>query len=858
MLVIGAKRNFYGATVGLLTCAFIASISAEAAAQQVALEEIVVTARKRAESLQEIPVAISAFSASQLENLGFDNLTDVSQFTPGLEYNQQGVQAPGRIYTQIRFRGMGTEINEPFGQVGSAFLDGIYMASGVSSIGVENLERVEVVKGPSSAWLGRSTFAGAINMITKTPSTEEFSGRVTGEYAEYGSYDFSLGLEGPIVKDRLAVRVFAQGYGTDGQYTASDGGQLGQERTDSISGTLYATPNERLEIKLNALHAEDKDGGVPAVLFSGPNGRRGTDLGLTNCFADGVTSPTLFKLNDPALGALTDFVCGEIPSRLDLVDTNTTISPDLLEFWNTVVPSRDDVPSLDRVGNHRKQVRFSASLDYELPFEGVLANSTLSVLAGLGEENVNTIRDADMTGINNWYARAPQHISTQQYEARITSDQENALTWLLGVSLFDATFTSQFGGTAEPVIGIDGGITTGPIFTAFDLDVALGGTSDGFCPCVLPPFLPDPINQGKTFGVFGSLGYQVTEEFAVDFEWRWQRDKIRTESATPLTTLGIAAPFLIGEGDQGTILGEQFTTFLPRVTLQYQPTDATNVWATFSRGNNPGFFNAGLTSLSEADATLLLAENPDTTLFLDEEKLDNYELGWKQSFLENRANISLVGYYMEWKNQKTRTAVIYTDSLGRESNVSAAVGGFSTDLKGFEFEGSAAVTDNLTIDASVSWADAEFKDFECGFTDDYAPANANGILVCDGNRPIQYPEWSGTFSATWVDELSADWNYFSRVDGIYRGKRYVDEQNFAYIGDAWLFNLRLGIESEDLRLEGFVTNLFNNKQYTGGARWSDFSADRNTIIPLEAFVQQAIALSPPDLRTVGVRAAFDF
>ena len=155
--------------IALATMA-ITAMPLAAEAQQLALEEIVVTARKRAESLQEIPVAITAFSSQQMEAIGAPNLVDLAKFTPGLQFNEPGVQEPGRVYTAIRFRGLGSEIKEPFGQIGSAFIDGIYIPNGVSSLGTDLFERIEVVKGPSSAWLGRSTFAGAVNFITRTPS----------------------------------------------------------------------------------------------------------------------------------------------------------------------------------------------------------------------------------------------------------------------------------------------------------------------------------------------------------------------------------------------------------------------------------------------------------------------------------------------------------------------------------------------------------------------------------------------------------------------------------------------------------------------------------------------------------------
>jgi iron complex outermembrane recepter protein len=849
-------KSFGLRCLALATAAAMAlPIAAEA--QNIALEEIVVTARKRAESLQDIPVAISAFSADQIEVTGSANLVDLTKFTPGIQFNEQGVQEPGRLYTAIRFRGLGSEIKEPFGQVGSAFVDGIYVSSGVSSFGTENFERIEIVKGPSSAWLGRSTFAGAVNMITKTPSTTEYSGRITAKFAEDGTYDSSFSHEGPLVEDKLAYRVFVQGYGTDGQYTASDGGDLGKERTDTLSATLFATPTEDLTIKLNAFFAKDNDGAPAGVFITGPQGLRGQNTGaLTNCFSSGKTSPLTTRRND-GVTPLSDFICGAIPTGLDnLVDSNTTVQPEFIDFWTQIVPQADGTLFLDKVGIKRKQRRASLNIDYDLNAGGLLEGSTFSILAGYGKEQVISIRDFDITPANNWLSRDPQIVETKQFEARLASGQDNALTWLIGVSLFDATFSSQFSG-GEVVVGGDGGLRS--VLSSFDLDVIFGGKSDGLCPCGFPPLDPPPINTGKTFGVFGSFGYDFTDSLGIDFDWRWQEDKIRAETASIQSSFAFIEPFETGGGSGlGVELGEEFKSFLPRVTLQYQPTDETNVWATYSEGNNPGFFNLDLITRPAADIALVRAQLPGASLFADEESLKNYELGWKQQLMENRINFSVVAYYMEWTNQKTRTAAAFDRPNGSQGIANIVVGGFSTDIKGLEFEGAAALTENLTLNVGLNYADAEYQNFECGFADKFAPADPDNVVRCDGNSPVQFPKWSGSFATTWTDSLTSNWDYFIRFDGAYTGKRFTDEKNFSWIGEQWLFNLRAGVTDENLRLEAFVTNLFNDDQYLAGNRWTDFSADRDGLFPFEFGLANGIALTAPKKRQFGVRAAYNF
>lgn len=133
---------------------------------QPAIEEIVVTARKRAESLLEVPVSITAFSSTQLDRGGFTSLEDLSFKTAGLHFNKQGGQIPGRFNTAVRFRGMDTNQLAASQQLGTVFMDGVYVSQGIAGIDFSTIDRVEIIKGPQSATYGRSTFAGAVNYVT--------------------------------------------------------------------------------------------------------------------------------------------------------------------------------------------------------------------------------------------------------------------------------------------------------------------------------------------------------------------------------------------------------------------------------------------------------------------------------------------------------------------------------------------------------------------------------------------------------------------------------------------------------------------------------------------------------------------
>ena len=160
------KARLQEQTVGLLVCLIASSVGYAQGNQEAvdsgtqsegSLLEVVVTARKRDESLLEVPVAVSSISAAELESSGVKGLEDIAKSVPGIQYSDQGGQFPGRFDSAIRFRGMNVNSSQPTSQLGALFLDGIYVLGGTHSLPVDNLERVEVIRGPQAAYFGRNT-----------------------------------------------------------------------------------------------------------------------------------------------------------------------------------------------------------------------------------------------------------------------------------------------------------------------------------------------------------------------------------------------------------------------------------------------------------------------------------------------------------------------------------------------------------------------------------------------------------------------------------------------------------------------------------------------------------------------------
>jgi len=162
------KKNVLKISTSVLA---ISSLLVPPAVHAQITDEIIVTARKKEESLIDVPLAITALGSVELEAGGFENIIDISKVAPGLFIEPiNGVSA--RVQTQPRFRGVTFDANSPLQRTATVFIDGILTSGGIQSVDVNEVDRVEIIKGPQSALFGRNTYSGAINYVTKDPSAE--------------------------------------------------------------------------------------------------------------------------------------------------------------------------------------------------------------------------------------------------------------------------------------------------------------------------------------------------------------------------------------------------------------------------------------------------------------------------------------------------------------------------------------------------------------------------------------------------------------------------------------------------------------------------------------------------------------
>lgn len=215
------------------------------------IAEMVVTARKREETVLDVPVAVSAFSAARIESLGLTDIADLARFTPGFSL----APALGRQPAAYRpvFRGVTTVRNGVTNaNAGNTFIDGVYVGAALLSTELANLERVEVMRGPQSAQFGRNTYVGAVNYVTRKPS-RELEGQVTATAAEHDTLEAAGWVSGPLGGERLRFALGAGHRAYGGEWTnLRDGSDVGGEESDELTGKLLFQPTADLDVTLKA------------------------------------------------------------------------------------------------------------------------------------------------------------------------------------------------------------------------------------------------------------------------------------------------------------------------------------------------------------------------------------------------------------------------------------------------------------------------------------------------------------------------------------------------------------------------------------------------------------------------------
>ncbi len=529
-----------GASIAaLLTASPALSQDAPAAQEEVGVGEIVITAQRREERLQDAPLSVTALSAESLTDRGIDNLGDISNFAPNLELHPTNRPAGGGSAFAGYIRGVGTgDFQFPTDPGIGLYVDDVYIARSMGGLlSLEDIERVEVLKGPQGTLYGRNTIGGAINVITTDP---RLSGEATGIVkARAGSYrraDVSALINTPLVQDVLGLKLSAsyltsEGYGTrilDGQHYAS-------ENRFILRGAIKAQLGEAVTLKVAGDYTRQRQNPPSGYLIDFvPAGATVAKIARFNQFAAPWWNP---QLGLPT-GSIYD-------ARWE--------STDPYRVYSLQAQQDDaDIGGLSAV--------FTFDLSHDIYLKSVSAWRSIDATIEV---------DGDQTPYPLQQSRTTMNQDQLSQELQLGGTaMDGKLNFLIGAYAFreegDSTvFTRSFEGIYEALIAASQPTTAadvGNTFTTFYM-------------------------KATSYALFTQETLKLTDQFGVTLGARYNIDRkeystsvIRPQNNAVVVPLSSAVA--------------EWESFTPRVALEFKPNTDMLLYASWSKGFKSGGFGA--------------------------------------------------------------------------------------------------------------------------------------------------------------------------------------------------------------------------------------------------------------------------
>ena len=845
------------------------------------LDEIVVTARKRAENIQETPLSISAFTADMIEAAAIRDLADVAKFTPGFSLDDEFGRTSG---VRPVIRGQATIL----GASGvSTFVDGILLNGSILDYDLTDVERIEVVKGPQSALYGRNTYSGAINIITKSPS-DEFSGDVKVDGGKFGRFELGGTIRGPI-SDTVSANLHGRYFTRGGPFTNTfDGTDIGQQESGALSLALFYEPTDRLNararIRLSKLHDDQ-----PRLFSQGPSENNifqdngPVYNGNSRYFAGEITNRPIayddvrilgekgfedtealqaslsinYELNDQVnMEFINGFNADNNESKFDFDHTAASLGPLLVNlgaFFPVGVTQLDqfsvvnNIPLIDSFGNPRDPAPTcnQPALD---PFFSNLDFSNFCHFAV-------AVNPADFASVGK--STSDDH----SHELRFNYDAAERWTGMIGGYYFQGS--SKFEGTRQAPAGLaDIFRSDFALQNANFVDICLanpftpcaavpGGATVGYI--VGPNFLDDPEaiiqsftldadrsiieSERRNLAIFGSLDFDVTEQLTVTAEARYKSERIKTSTISRTAVYnfnGTQTDFVV---EPDVRREETFTSFNPRFTAKYQANENINVYAIAARGDKPGGFN-------NANAIPLGFGS------YDEETVWAFEGGVKNTFMDGTLILNLAGFHNSISDYQLTQATTF--ATGETTTVISNVG--KVRVQGLEAEMTYRVPSipGLILNANYALADSKIRQgtdlnegrhldvdddglLNCstGFenpdsdndptTPDVCLATGDNVLFGSivGRQLPRSPKHTFNVGMNYTRALTEVLDFNLNANVSHESKKFVQVHNLAFVGDNTLVNGSIGISTNGISFTIWGRNLTNEDAVVSAQRFTD-------------------------------------
>ena len=700
-------QNLFRATL-LGGTAFALGLSIPAFAQEAADEdsannEIIVTAQKREQSIQDVPVAVSVISGDTLERQGGVNIENAQYLVPSLNFRKSGSALNQSLY----LRGVGTTTFSIGGEpsVGTV-LDGVVLArSGEAFSDLVDIERIEVLRGPQGTLFGKNASAGVINIVSRRPSD------TFGAYAEGGfffghgqEYRVRGGIDAPL-SEKIGSRF-------TGFYSKWDGNVFNETLNRRVNGY------ERYGFR-GIVEAQPSDT-VTLTLIG--DWRKSND----DCCAEVIGSPAR-NADNSTLAAFTARAATALPPVVG--DRTRRVRQNLL------------TQSLEKAWG----VSFQADVELDGP--------TVTSITAYRKYDSNEVRDGDFlstpyVGIAQSHDFGPQTGDTFTQELRITSPANQFFEYVAGLYYYNAkqerTFTRANIACSASTLPVQGVLTpcstaAGASTITFPLGIANFGTTF------------------KNMAAFGQATFNFSDRFRAIAGLRYTHDQlngfhIRTTpvpgASNAVFDQGVYNEYIrqIGIGATPAVAqaaavlasnGQPFrqkttnNNFSGKAGLQFDISDDVMAYATYSRGyKGPGlniFFNL----------------NANGTPPLSAETADSYEGGLKTSMLDGQLTLNLAGYYAKYKNfQANNPDFVLGQRVTRFTNAG------TVSTRGFEMDLLYRPSDDFTLSGGVAYTDAKVDRFRL------PPGAPLTDQIPDGTVLPFSPKWKSSIAGNYTVRTS--------------------------------------------------------------------------------------------------------
>ncbi len=700
-----------------------------------AIEEVVVTARKREESLQSVPVAVTAQTAAQLENKSIDEPTDLSRIVPSLYVPQAASAKPNIAFFTLRGQTGGDNILTVSQPVG-LYIDGVNVPHPVGANGsFFDLSRVEVLKGPQGTLYGRNTTAGAINFITRNADWEGMHGFVQGELGSFKGRKAVGAVNIPIAEDMLAARIAGQYWKRDGFGKSRITGQkMGGDHDDwNIRGTLNFKPSDSFSAVLKGeLGKANRVGNLVKMVDLITTGAAATAVQEANA-NDGA--PAGLNLLQSCTGGDLFVSC----SGSDNFEVDKTKHLSLDMNWDIT----DNVSLRSVTGYHWFTVFSHFDIDgspYQLGESSGGTNSFQPDTGIAAPPAAARLPNGAVPPLGPYllpFAARPDQESgqwTQEFNLS-GSVMDNKVKWLLGA------FASKDRGKGVQISVRNPslGVATAPFFAPSIPNSFEGLDVDADTWAV---FTQDDIKFTDIFSATVGLRYTKEKLFMNNASWAFNQN-FPSDTANPSAGAGKVYQCLYGPlGPSGPPVGGRpigvtyqsdykacsliqkasfhGTSYMLSLNAQWTPDILT--YAKISKGFRGGALQLRLPSAAPA--------GPETG--------KDYEIGLKADFLEHRLRANIAAFRTNYSNQQFSFLVILPSGARTTQLFNAA----SSVYKGWEAEFTARPMSGLTLGSNISYLDAKYKKFP-GF-----PSAAFGNIDAAGLTPESSgPKWNYSFSA---------------------------------------------------------------------------------------------------------------